>query len=265
MDFGKIILLFTINSYIVLDESLYTFRPVDKYFWMGTTRGTTGVSYDYPTEDGDHVNGFETYPNVTSVAGFLDDFDHNKDIFIFLHGFNVGLNSAIKTNQIIFRRMYWLGYRANYLGITWEGSYGPEGVWTKINFDKCVKQAFQSSRAINQFLSGLPKTKDVNIMAHSLGNLVMWDALRLEQYKESPTVLVFNVFSIQAAIWEDMFYPRSSISYSNEPDSANNVTYSIADLKRHSWAFWLNQGIKTASKSYGGIFFVIRRHITTMH
>lgn len=242
------------DFFVTLDSCRYTVQNINKFFWMGSTRGTANVSYDYPTEDGRIVTNFQTYPDVTAISGFAENYDSDKDILIFLHGFNVGLDSAIKSNRTIFRRLYWSGYRANYIGITWEGTYGTEGVLSKVNFDVCVERALRSSRSINKFISQLPKINDVNIMAHSLGNLVMWDALRLEQYKPSPSILAFNILSIQAAIWEEMFYGYDGINYLSEPDPANNISYSIDDLQHHSWAFWLNQGTKNASKSYSGVF-----------
>ena len=242
------------SSNIVLDESFYTFRSVDKYFWMGSAWGTPNISFNYPLEDGRVTSNFQTYPDVTHISGFADSYDMTKDILIFLHGFNVDLTSAMTSNRIFFRRLYWSGYRDNYIGIAWNGIYGAEGTLSKLNFDACVEQALRSSRSINKFLAELPKENNINIMAHSLGNLVMWDALRLERYKSAPSVLVFNIISIQAAIWSDMFLPCTSLDYSSEPDPSNNISYSIYDLQRHSWAFWLNQNSRSAFDSYSGIF-----------
>ena len=242
------------SAYIVLDESFYTFRSVDKYFWMGSAWGTPNISFNYPLEDGRVTSNFQTYPDVTHISGFADSYDMTKDILIFLHGFNVDLTSAMTSNRIFFRRLYWSGYRDNYIGIAWNGIYGAEGALSKLNFDACVEQALRSSRSINKFLAELPKENNINIMAHSLGNLVMWDALRLERYKSAPSVLVFNIISIQAAIWSDMFLPCTSLDYSSEPDPSNNISYSIYDLQRHSWAFWLNQNSRSAFESYSGIF-----------
>ena len=225
----------TINSYIVLDESLYTFRPLDKYFWMGTTRGSADVSYKYYTEDGRYVCAFPTYPNVTSVAGFSDTYDNNKDILIFIHGFNVNTTESFTWNRVVFRRLYWSGYRDNYLGITWAGDWG----WPVSLFDSNVYGAFQTSRAVSQFLIGLPNVK-INVMAHSLGNLVMWDALRLHKINGG-NQLVTNAISIEGAILEEAFFPQTSIAYTTETDPEHEITYTEDQLKRHSWAFWFRQ------------------------
>jgi len=58
----------------------------------------------------------------------------------------------------------------------------------------------------------------INIMAHSLGNLVMWDALRLGRILYGDTPLVNNVGNIQAAVWEETFWEEAPVIYDNEPN-----------------------------------------------
>ena len=224
------------NVYYTLDNSLYIFRPVDKYFWMGSTRGTANVSYNYPTEDGRTVTDFQTYPDVTAVSGFADNYDSSKDILIFLHGFNVDTSAAYTWNRVMFRRLYWSGYRENYLGITW---HGDDGAWAPAYFDTNVFHALQTSRSIRNFISSLPSDK-VNVAAHSLGNLVMWDALRLHKV-HSGGQLAKNVISIEGAVWEETFFSQASIAYTATTDPGHVITYTEDQLKRHSWAFWFNQ------------------------
>lgn len=224
------------NVYYTLDNSLYIFRPVDKYFWMGSTRGTANVSYNYPTEDGRTVTDFQTYPDVTAVSGFADNYDSSKDILIFLHGFNVDTSAAYTWNRVMFRRLYWSGYRENYLGITW---HGDAGAWAPAYFDTNVFHALQTSRSIRNFISSLPSDK-VNVAAHSLGNLVMWDALRLHKV-HSGGQLAKNVISIEGAVWEETFFSQASIAYTATTDPGHVITYTEDQLKRHSWAFWFNQ------------------------
>lgn len=77
-------------------------------------------------------------------------------------------------------------------------------------------------------------------MAHSLGNLVMWDALRLHKINGG-NQLVTNAISIEGAILEEAFFPQTSIAYTTETDPEHEITYTEDQLKRHSWAFWFRQ------------------------
>lgn len=88
-------------------------------------------------------------------------------------------------------------------------------------------------------------SNNINIAAHSLGNLVMWDALRLYKHKYTD-MAVNNAISIQGAVWSETFDLQLPRDYDSEPDTDHNTTYSINDLMRHSWAFWLQQSNKTA-------------------
>jgi len=42
-------------------------------------------------------------------------------------------------------------------------------------------------------------------MAHSLGNLVMWDALRISANYDPGTPLINNAISVEAAVWPEAF------------------------------------------------------------
>ncbi|MDR0932654.1 MAG: alpha/beta hydrolase, partial [Victivallales bacterium] len=189
---------------------------------------------------------FQTYPNVTAVSGFAENYDTTKDFFIFLHGFNVDLQEAYKWNRVMFRRLHWSGYRDNYIGLTWEGD---EGNFTY--FDTNVFHALQSSRSVRQFLTSLPTNKNISIGAHSLGNLVMWDALRLHKALGGGT-LVENAISIQGAVWEEAFWEQDNVEYTATTDPGHAITYTEDQLKRHSWAFYFRQTGHVASDAVAG-------------
>jgi hypothetical protein len=54
-----------------------------------------------------------------------------------------------------------------------------------------------------------------------------------------PSVLVNNVVSIEAAVWEETFWDEEPIDYTGT--SGNERRYEVDDLKMHSWSFWFNQ------------------------
>lgn len=91
-------------------------------------------------------------------------------------------------------------------------------------------------------------------MAHSLGNLVVWDALRLYQaLRQSASYpLARNVIGVEAAVWPETFWDEEEISYQSEPNPQNRIDYSVEELKQHSWSFWFNQARHPAKDSLAG-------------
>lgn len=96
-------------------------------------------------------------------------------------------------------------------------------------------------------MQSLPAGK-VSIAAHSLGNLVMWDALRLHK-AHGGSQLVQNAVSIQGALLEESFWPQANVAYTTTTDPGHVITYTVDQLKRHSWTFWFQQTGQKATDS----------------
>ena len=244
-----------VNSYIVLDSSSYTFRPVDKYFWMGTCRHKEDSATTYKNDPGKSDSATRQYGNVAPCSGWsaIDSstmIDQNKQYFVYLHGFHSDDDQAITSNKIVFRRLYWLGYRGNYAGVTWEGN---ERIIDFYNyFDGNMENALLSGRAVKNFLSSLGNNPmKRHIAAHSLGNLVMWEAFRQHVVNAQNSRLVNSAISIQAAVWEETFWSQTPLTYQKQeydtmgipnPETVTDC-YNVDRLINNSWVFWFNQGI----------------------
>jgi len=98
---------------------------------------------------------------------------------------------------------------------------------------------------------------NVNIAAHSLGNLVVYDAMRLNMARPraglggSGSRLFRTFISIEAAVWGETFWPQAPVQYC--PDGASwlcePILYSERDLNCSSWTYWFNQRDQEASRS----------------
>jgi hypothetical protein len=162
----------------------------------------------------------------------------------------------------MFRRLYWTGCRDNYLGITWFGDEGPDILpgpgLEEYNFDLDVENALHTSPSVYFFLRNTVAgtwgvaPADINLMAHSLGNLVMWDALRINAHLNPGSQLVNNVISSEAAIWPETFTPQQSLVYSAAGDDP--ISYTPAELIEHSWSFWFRQAGREAASSATQVF-----------
>jgi hypothetical protein len=225
---------------LLLSNSLITAKNIDEYFYFGSMRGNQIDNEVYPTDKA-RTEVVSIYPNVVRDNSFGDRDPNREKYLIFLHGFNVNLNEAQEWNRVIFRRTYFLGFRGNYCGITWHGNEAAP------IFNPNVTNALQSSTSLLSFIHQTVKgdwgasASDIDIMAHSLGNLVMWDSLRLYRRFHSSQSLVRHVLSIEAAIWEETFWPEQDVIYDHEVTPTDNITYSVDNLMQNSWAFWFNQ------------------------
>ena len=74
-------------------------------------------------------------------------------------------------------------------------------------------------------------------MAHSLGNLVAWEALRIHK-RDSGGKLINNIMSVEPALRWDAFEGENELVYGSSGDVP--ITYSTDELKQHSWRFWFN-------------------------
>ncbi len=234
------------GNLMAADSVLLTMKPTQEYWlFMSTRMGflQNGIDYNYPTEldSGGRLNRYKMKRhNIPAIVSGNRDPTKNRYV-IFFHGYNTSQAVAAVNFNEMYRRLFWIGFRGNFIGITWNGD--PEGPL----FEPAVENALRTSPAIQLFLRDVVrrrtnggwkvKPQNLDLMAHSLGNLVMWDALRLEA-RMSRSRLVRSVISFESAVWADAFAPESSLSY--HPGSDDAITYSVDELKHHSWQFWLN-------------------------
>lgn len=163
----------------------------------------------------------------------------NSQLMIYIHGYRVSLEEAAKRNRILYRRMYWTGFRGNWIGIIWHGNeYSPRFAPNERNAMQTapVLLQFYENKVLNEYKI---KPENITIMAHSLGNLLMWDMLRLYAHKHPQMIAAQNSISIEAAIWEECFADYKNIIY--DSPLSDFVKYEINSLKQHSHAFWFNQ------------------------
>ncbi len=93
----------------------------------------------------------------------------NGKYFAFLHGYNVSQDKARGWHAETFKRLHQMGSRARYVALVWQGDTG-------LDYHKAVFQAFQTGDQLNSamnFANG-----DLTIAAHSLGNIVVSQAIQ---------------------------------------------------------------------------------------
>src|SRR5437667_2272617 len=130
------------------------------------------------------VANFRAVPDTGPPPSEPFDFDRTKltkqEVTVFVHGFNVDAGEpTLQSFDTVFRRLYWTGVTnprgpSDFIGLTWTGD---EGISAQYN--KNVFNAFQVSIPVGNFFKSLKSSgRRVNVLAHSLGNMVVSSAIK---------------------------------------------------------------------------------------
>jgi hypothetical protein len=103
-------------------------------------------------------------PTNTSAPSGLPDDECSEKWIVFIHGYNVDCDKAKGWQAETFKRLYAMGSKARFVGVTWYGD-------TELDYHKGVFNAFQTGDALTGAL-GFLDFKQTTFMAHSLGNMV---------------------------------------------------------------------------------------------
>ena len=167
-------------------------RVKTMYRWLNL-RGEVGESESDATDLSEPLN-------------WPDKLCSNK-VFTFVHGYSVSEKSARDWNAEIFKRMYWSGSKAKFVGVTWRGNQGQlTGILPKIggatpDYWINVKNAFLTSGHLKNQLAAVSGTKYV--AAHSLGNMVVSSAM------VDKGLSVGRYFMIDAAVAREAYDPST--------------------------------------------------------
>jgi hypothetical protein len=247
-----------------LDSFKLTLKPLkwddtarNGFFWMGSARGQPTGEFDYPADVDSFghrvIQSIPVYPEVQWSSGPEPDVE-KRNYVVFVHGYNVNFDQAFEKSAELYKRLWWSGYRGNYIGFTWDGDeFDPlrHSCPDLVNFICAarffpnVQNAFQTSPRLRDFLVQTiqgtwgASVGNIYLLAHSLGNLVALDSLRLHSVENNgeKIPLVRNMVSIEAAVWSETFRPQASFEF----DSVLDLEYTEDDLKRNSWSFWFRQ------------------------
>ena len=107
-----------------------------------------------------------------SCLGWPDEELSDGYVF-FLHGFFVSEANARAWNRAMFKRLWWAGSRARYCGVTWNGD---AGLLTAFSYHLNAFNAQKTASCLKRLVNSVSGTKSV--IAHSLGNMVVCEAIR---------------------------------------------------------------------------------------
>jgi hypothetical protein len=106
----------------------------------------------------------ENFPDTNTVNKY----------FLFLHGYNVSSTSAKGWHAETFKRLYWSGSKARFVGVTWFGNQG-QTLGVTPNYHINVINAQDAAATLATTINGLGG--QVYAAGHSLGNMVISTAI----------------------------------------------------------------------------------------
>jgi hypothetical protein len=120
--------------------------------------------------------------------------DEEKDLVLYVHGYNMQADwEKQRWIEATYKRLYWLGYKGRVGGFTW-----PCVLDDGSKFDASEELAWKAGAELRNLLTNLKgQGYRVHVVAHSMGNVVMGEALRLAGANSE---LVTTYVASQAAI-----------------------------------------------------------------
>ncbi|MDQ3003457.1 MAG: hypothetical protein M3Y08_19635, partial [Fibrobacterota bacterium] len=159
----------------------------------------------------------------------VHDFSPAKPLMIFIHGFNSQeeLEATFTAEKSVFKKLRLSGYKGNFAAFHWYGDFNPGGkqhgiisgptsfVFDKLMFPMDQLNAFKSSTALLSLLSDtLAAFHDKQLIVHSLGNQLVMDMFRQNQYRNGgsvPDIGVTKYHIVEAAVAQSVLYNTSKL------------------------------------------------------
>jgi hypothetical protein len=161
----------------------------------------------YPAED----NFSPGAPTTPFYYPYDPAYDTNDNYILYVHGWNMESWEKDRFAETAFKRLYWQGYQGRFGVFRWPTDYGFKGlgtVRTNIdeldNYDNSEFNAWRSALALNYKLEDLNShyPGHVYLLAHSMGNVVAGEALRLEGSNQIVNTYVASQAAVPAHTYD---------------------------------------------------------------
>ena len=167
-------------------------------------------------------SGYSLAPLKKSVKEYslpLPATERERDYILWVHGWNMQPWEKERWAEAAFKRLYWQGYQGRVGLFKWPtfyqtGSTFDDLAWDAKNFDESEYNAWRSGAALNHLFNYLQirYPNRVRVLAHSMGNIVAGEALKLA----GSTNLVHTYVASQAAIPAHCYDPNPAFNMTFE-------------------------------------------------
>jgi hypothetical protein len=162
-------------------------------------------------------------PNLERLATYTS-INPTDEYCLYVHGWNMAEWEKDRWAETTFKRLWWLGYRGRVGIFEWPTL---EGFTT---YDHSEFRAWKSGGALMQLLHDLDQNHpgQVRVVAHSMGNVVMGEALR-----EAQSAYVHTYVAAQAAVPAHLYDPSVQPNLVDWGPLGTTITIRTPDLYRH--------------------------------
>jgi hypothetical protein len=198
------------NHNVVAEDAVYiTLMPLRHMYRMANARACAKELDKY---DSENINsGCVKWQEGSGYTTDHSAFTKSK-IVVFVHGYNVAeageyegdiyKPGADDSFDDVFRRLYWTGVTnpkggSDFIGLTW---FGDEIRWLDfwlphlLHFNRNVFNALYSSLPVAKFLKDqVDEGKQLNLFVHSLGNVLISNAIKRATYREDLKDLISGI------------------------------------------------------------------------
>jgi len=139
-----------------------------------------------------------------------------NNYILFVHGWNLATWEKDAFAETAFKRLYWQGYKGHFGSFRWPTGYGFSGDISGIldadNFDNSEFNAWSSGTGLLGLLNSLNSTYSghVYLIAHSMGNVVAGEALRLAGSSQVVNTYVAMQGAIASHAYDPTTYARTN-------------------------------------------------------
>ena len=150
---------------------------------------------------------------VTMPYSYDSTIPAENNYILFVHGWNLAPWERNAFAETAFKRLYWQGYKGRFGAFQWPTQYGfsgnVSGILDADNFDNSEFNAWSSAPALRGLLSSLngQYSGHVDMFAHSMGNVVAGEALKLAGSSQ----VVNTYVAMQAAIASHAYDPATYV------------------------------------------------------
>jgi hypothetical protein len=153
-------------------------RDVDDMFERVQITGVTNI----PPASGFLTSGYNE-DNFVSASS-----DEDTNIVVFAHGWRMGLWDYYNFSESMFKRLYWQGFRGRFVAARWstlsaDDFSGPSLGRDYMTYNSSEFRAWESAAGLSAYFTYLKQrfpNYSINVCAHSMGNVVMAEALKLQ-------------------------------------------------------------------------------------
>ena len=163
--------------------------------------------------------------------------DSNSPYILFVHGWNMPTWEKDRWAETAYKRLYWQGYQGRFGSFRWPTDYGFTGNFNQIltnsleldNFDSSEFNAWQSATGLLNKLSALniQYPGHVYVLAHSMGNVLAGEALRLEGSIQVVNTYVASQAAVSAHTYDSNTNDVPDYSFTYDGVSFGPITPNI--------------------------------------